>query len=100
MTIFAVNMKHVPESCPRFNEEVKKKFNKAIAKREEIAKKYGIKVSSAYVSAVDHTTFYIVEAPSQQSVESYFLDAGFAFWNTIDISQVVPVEDVIRMLAE
>jgi hypothetical protein len=100
MTTFAINMKHVPESCPRFNDEVRKKFNEAIAKRGEIAKKYDVKVLNGYVSTIDHTTFYLVEAPSQQSVESYFLDAGFAFWNTVDISQVVPIEGVIKMLSQ
>ncbi|MCJ7443512.1 MAG: hypothetical protein MUO26_03105 [Methanotrichaceae archaeon] len=100
MTIFAVNMKHTPESCPMFNEEVMKKLRGAISKREELAEKYGIKILSAYTSTIEHTIFYILEASSQQSVESYFVKIGMAFWNTVDISQVTPVEDVIKKIVE
>jgi hypothetical protein len=98
MTIFAINMKHMPESCPRFNEEVMKKFKESVVKQEEAAEKYGVKILSAYISTIEHTIFYIVEASSQQSVESYFVEIGFAFWNTVDISQVMPAEDVIKAL--
>jgi len=96
MPIFSVNMKHAPESCPMFNEDVRKKFKELVGKREEVAKKHGIKVVSAYTSTIDHLTFYIVEAPSQQAVESYFTEIGFAFWNTVEIRQVKLVEDVVK----
>ena len=98
MTIFAVNMRHTPESCPRFNQEVMKKFREAFVKREESAEKNGVKILSAYTSTMEHTTFCIVEASSQQSVESYFVEIGMAFWNTAHISQVMPFEDVIKKL--
>jgi uncharacterized protein with GYD domain len=96
MTVFAVNMRHTPESCIRFNEEVMKTFREAFVKREASAEKNGVKILSAYTSTIEHTTFCIVEASSQQSVESYFVEIGMAFWNTVDISQVVPFEDVIK----
>lgn len=79
-----------------FNAEVKKKFKEAVGKREEAAKKYGIKIISAYTSILDHLIFHVVEAPSQEAVESYFIEIGFAFWNDIEIRQVKPVEDVIK----
>jgi hypothetical protein len=44
--------------------------------------------------------FYIVEASSQEAVEDYFKDIGFAFWNTIEIRQVRPVEDIIKAVVE
>ena len=99
MPVFAVNMKHTPESCPIFNKNVGRKFDGMVSRREEAAKKHGVKVMSAYTSTLNHPIFYIVEASSQQAVENYFIEIGFAFWNTVEIiTQVQPVEDVIENL--
>jgi len=98
MPTFSVNMRHTVESCPLFNAEVKKKFKEVVGKREEVAKKHGVKVLSAWTSVLDHLIFYIVEAPSQSAVEEYFKEIGFAFWNTVEIRQVRPVEDVVRSI--
>jgi hypothetical protein len=100
---FAVNMKHTAESCPLFNAEVKKRFKEMLGKREEAwdrAKKHGVNVLSAWTSVLDHLVFYIVEASSQEAVEDYFKDIGFTFWNSIEIRQVRPVEDLIKALVE
>jgi len=96
MSVFSVNMKHTVESCAMFNAEVKKKFKEAVGKREEAARKHGIKVLSAWTSTLEHLIFYIVEAPSQTAVEDYFKEIGFAFWNGIEIRQVTAVEDVVK----
>lgn len=96
MPIFAVTMKHTPESCAMFNDAVKKKFKELVGKRAEVAEKHEIKVLSAYTSILDHLIFYVVEAPSQQAVENYFLEIGFAFWNNVEIRQARPVEDVVK----
>ena len=98
MPTFSVNMRHTVESCPLFNAEVKKKFKEVVSKREEVAKKHGVKVLSAWTSVLDHLIFYIVEAPSQMAVEDYFKEIGFAFWNNVEIRQVRPVEDVVRSI--
>ena len=98
MPTFSVNMKHTVESCPMFNPGIRKKFKEVVGRREEAAKKHGIKVLSAWTSTLDHLIFYIVEAPSQQAVEDYFREIGFAFWNNVEIRQVRPVEDVVRSI--
>jgi len=100
---FAVNMKHTVESCPLFNAEVKKRFKETLGKREEAwdrAKKHGVQVLSAWTSVLDHLVFYIVEAPSQEAVEAYFRDIGFAFWNSIEIRQVKPADEIIKVILE
>jgi uncharacterized protein with GYD domain len=96
LSIFAVNSKHTPQSCPMFNYEVKQRFKEVVGKREEVAKKHGIKIISAYTSILDHLIFHIVEAPSQQALENYFIETGFAFWNNIEIREAKLVEDVIK----
>jgi len=99
MPIFSVNMKHTVESCPLFNETVKQKFKALVGKREEVAKKYDIKILTAYTSILDHLMFYIIEAPSQQAIESYFMDTGLAFWNDIEIRLVKPVSEMVKKVA-
>jgi len=89
-------MKHTPESCVMFNDVVRKKFKEFVANRVEIAKKHEIKVISAYTSILDHFIYYIIEAPSQQAIENYFLEMGFAFWKNVEIRQARPVEDVVK----
>jgi len=91
-------MTHEPQSCPLFNAELKAKFKEAIVKREEAAKKHGIKVLSAWSPVLDHLIFYTVEAPTQRAVEDYFIEIGFAFWNKLEIRQVRLVEDVLRSI--
>ena len=103
MPTFAVNMKHTAESCPLSNAEVKKRFKETLGKREEAwdrAKKHNVPVLSAWTSVLDHLVFYVVEAPSQEAVEDYFKDIGFAFWNSIEIRQVKPAEDIIKAIVE
>jgi len=96
LPIFVVNMKHTPESCPMFNNDVRKRFKEVVGKREEVARKHEVKVLSAYTSILDHLIFYVVEAPSQQAVENYFVGIGFAFWNSVEIRQARLVDDVIK----
>ena len=55
---------------------------------------------SAWTSILEHLVFYIVEASSQEAVEDYFKDIGFAFWNTIEIRQVKPVEEIIKAIVK
>jgi hypothetical protein len=52
------------------------------------------------LSVMDHLVFYIVEASSQEAVEDYFKNIGFAFWNSIEIRQVRPAEDIIKAVVE
>jgi len=98
MPIFAVNMRHYPESCPMFNNDVHEKFKKTVIKREDIAKKHKIKILSAVASVMDHRIFYVIESDSQMEVEEYLKEIGYAFWNNIEIKQVSFIEDVFKKL--
>lgn len=91
-------MKHTVESCPLFNAGVLEKFKELVRRREEVAAKHGVKVLGAWTSVLDHLIFYFVDAPSQEAVENYFKEIGFAFWNNIEIRQVKQVEDVLRRI--
>jgi hypothetical protein len=71
-----------------------------LRKRSERKKKHGVNVLSSWTSILEHLVFYIVEASSQDAVEDYFKDIGFAFWNSIEIRQVKPVEGIIKAVVE
>jgi len=83
-----------------FNETVRQKFKSLVGKRQEVAKKHNLKVLSAYTSTLEHLIFYVVEAPNQQEVESYYTEIGFAFWNDLEIRLVKSVEEVIKKVTE
>ena len=73
-----------------------------LGKREvwDRAKKHGVHVLNAWASVMDHLVFHVVETSSQEAVEDYFKDIGFAFWNSIEIRQVRPAEDIIKAVVE
>jgi hypothetical protein len=83
-----------------FNVEVKSRFKEAATKREEVAKKHGVKVLSAWTSVLEHLVFYVIEASSQKTVENYHKEIGFPHWNNVEIREVRPVEDVIKSVVE
>ena len=88
MPIYALNMTHAAVSCPIFNEEVRKKYREAIAKREEVARKHNVRVLVACVAVFEHIIFHVLEAPSQSAVEEYVREVGLAFYNNIQIREV------------
>lgn len=73
-----------------------RRFKAFFGRREETTEKHGIKILSAWTSVLEHLIFYVVGAPSEQAVEGYFKETGFAFWNSIAIRQVTAVEDVVK----
>jgi uncharacterized protein with GYD domain len=82
-----------------FNGDTKTKFKEANAKKDEVAKSLGVKVTSAISPIYEHRIFFIVEAPNQQAVEKYFLETGFLFWNAVEtLTEVHQVEDVITKI--
>ena len=44
MGVFILDMKHLPDMCPMFNEEVRKHFNEQSHKMGDIAAKLDIKI--------------------------------------------------------
>ena len=70
MLIFMVHM-HPVKACYLFNEENKKKLKEYSGKKEEIAQRHEIKVSSAVYPPLKHEIFYALESPSFKNVENY-----------------------------
>jgi len=98
MSIFAVNMRHVPESCPMFNSTVRERTKKIVMNGGDVAKKHKIKIVSGVVSMLDHRIYFVIESESQSNVEEYLREIDYASWNIITIKQVRPIEEVLKQL--
>jgi hypothetical protein len=96
MPIYAITATHPVATCPIFNEEVKKNFSSAFAKREEAAKKHRVKVLVACAAVLEHVIFYVVDAYSQPDVEEYLKEIGMAAYNNIRIREVTFIEDTTK----
>jgi hypothetical protein len=94
MPIYAAEMTHTAVTCPVFNDEVKKKYQEGIAKREASAKTNGIRVIVGCSNVLEHWVLYVVEAPSQKAAEEYFKESGWAFFNNIRIREMQLIEEV------
>jgi|WetSurMetagenome_2_1015567.scaffolds.fasta_scaffold120257_2 hypothetical protein len=98
MPMYSVHMKHSVESCPMFNKENKIIIKELSSKKDDFARKEGIKVITGVFSPLEHTILYVVEAPSQDAVIRYFKEIGFAFYNKIEIKHVKSMEDALERM--
>lgn len=96
MPMYAAHMKHSPATCPLFNEQIMKRFKEAAERREEAATRNNVTVHISYTAPLRHVIYEVLEAPSHASVQSYLKEAGWAFFNDIDIHEVELVEELAR----
>ncbi len=85
---FSVILTHVAGTCPVYDSEAMKKFQELSEKREEAAKKFGVKVLSKWSPTRVHQTYWIIEAPSKKAAEDYFKAVGLAIWNEIEVQEI------------
>ena len=85
---FSVTLTHIAGTCPVYDSEAMKKFQELSEKREEAAKRFGVKIVSKWSPTRVHKTHWIIEAPSKKAAEDYFKAVGLAIWNEIDVQEV------------
>lgn len=98
MSLYSVQLTHSVESCPLYNESIKKKLKELSSKKEELKVKYQIKILSEVVNKLEHMITIVLEAPNYNAVESYLNDVGYAFYNKIEVREVEFVDKVIKTL--
>jgi hypothetical protein len=69
--LFVITLEHPPELC-----FARKEFT-ALAKRwmdstEERAKPLGIKIHGSYLSTIEHTYYFIIEADDARAISEFF----------------------------
>jgi len=85
---FSVILTHVAGTCPIYNKEAMKKFQDLTERREEAARKLGVKIVSKFSPTRIHKTYWIIEAPSKKAAEDYFKAVGLAIWNEIEVQEI------------
>lgn len=98
MSIYVIRLTHSVESCPLYNENVKKKLKELSSNKEDLKVKYKIKIFSEVVNKLEHLITIVLEAPNYKAVESYLNDVGYAFYNKIEVREVEHVDKVIKTL--
>ena len=93
MPDFSVTLTHTAGTCPVYDSEAMKEFQELSQKRNEAAKKFGVKIISKWSPTRIHKTHWIVEAPSQKAAEDYFKAVGLAIWNKIEIQKVKMIKE-------
>ncbi len=86
--LFVVTHTHTPESCPVDNPTAVEK----LAQKEHIANS-GLKVLGSYISAPEHTLFFILEAEDYAQVIRYLRPMM-----TIGTPRISPVETLDKAL--
>jgi len=85
---FSVILTHIAGTCPVYDSEVMKKFQELSEKRNEAAKRFGVKIVSKWSPTRVHQTHWIIEAPSKKAAENYFKAVGLAIWNEIEVQEI------------
>lgn len=96
MPVFILDMKHSPEMCPMYNDKIKRKFKEQYSKMKEIAAKQEIKILINLSVALDHTSLFVLEAPSIQAMENFIMEMGIVSFQTITIRHAIDTDEVVR----
>lgn len=99
MGVFILDMKHVPDRCPMFNEGVRKIFLEKSDKMEEIAGKLDIKVLVNVAVTIEHNIIMVLEAPSVEAVENFVMEMEFASFNIVNLRHAQTNEDILEKLS-
>ena len=100
-SLFGAFAKHSPESCPLNNYESKKIFLEIRDKLEKNKSKYGVKnIQSFYMSVLEHEWMIVFEAENAHDIESLYIEAGIASYNTVKIVALKKYEDVHNKVSQ
>jgi hypothetical protein len=99
--LFLMISKHSPESCPFNNEKVKKLNVAAMAKSDQINKKYGIKTVGEWVSMPEHLMVAVYDAPSLEALMKVSREPelmSVLMYSTTEIHPVMTLEEGMKSL--
>lgn len=94
--LFVAIAQHSPAQCPGWVKEINAQVNANMPKLPELAQKRNVKLVGMYVMVGAHKTIIVCDAPSYEAAEGLLDDAGFTGWNTIELSQAYPPEEVMK----
>lgn len=99
MGVFILDMKHLPDMCPMFNEEVRKHFNEQSHKMGDIAAKLDIKILLNVGVTVEHNIIMVIEAPPVEAAENFIMEMEFMSFNVVNLRHAQLSEDIMKKLS-
>ena len=91
-----VTATHSEDNCPGYNLELIPNVIKGLEAREEIAKKYGVKLLGMWSSAPGHQFYYIVDADSSHDVDMFVTEAA-PFKQDYTLTPVISAAELVKL---
>ena len=94
-----VTATHSEDNCPGYNMELIPTVLKGLEAREQIAKKYGVKLLGLWSGAPDHVFYYLVEANSAHDVDMFATEAA-PFKQAYKLTPVITADELVNLAKE
>lgn len=94
--LFTAIAQHSPAQCPGYVKELYEQVSANMPKLPELAQKRSVNIMGMYVQLGTHKTIIVMDAPSYEAAEGLLDDAGLMAWNTIELAQAYPPEEVMK----
>lgn len=91
---------HTPESCPGPHPDRMKVLNEGFSKLEEAARANNVKVVSAAYAFLEHTGFFVVDAPTTRAAQSFFGAIFPGMLANVRMTPVVDLAEAKQVIAE
>ncbi len=91
-----VTATHSEDNCPGYNLELMPAVVKGLEAREEIAKKYGVKLLGLWSGAPDHVFFILVDANSSHDVDMFLTEAA-PFKQAFKLTPVMTAAELVKL---
>ena len=96
MALYGIYGSHTTEACPLFNEGNRKLLLQTAQGFEKSAEEFGIKVTAAYHSGLEHTFLWIVESENAHSIQDLMVETKVAKWNSTKIVPLRTLQNVVE----
>jgi hypothetical protein len=94
-----VTATHSEDNCPGYNMELIPTVLKGLEAREEIARKYGVKLLGFWSAAPDHTFFVLLDANSSHDVDMFLTEAT-PFKQAYKLTPVITADELVKLAKE
>jgi len=94
-----VTATHSEDNCPGYNMELIPTVLKGLEAREELARKYGVKLLGFWSGAPDHVFYILVDANSSHDVD-LFVNEATPFKQAYKLTPVIMADELVKLAKE
>jgi hypothetical protein len=91
-----VTAEHSEDNCPGYNHELIPGVLKGLEAREEIARRYNVKIVGFWSGAPDHVFYWLVEANSAHDVDMLMTEST-PFKQSFDLTPVITGDELVNL---